>query len=168
MLIIAFCRRLVRRLSVQLARARQNLGQALFFEPLEQRVLLDASVLGLVINDLNGNGQVDAGEGPLAGVVVELIRDTNKDGVIDPGDVVVGTWTTNAAGSYVFDVVRPTPNARFDVGEGPMSIAMGDLNGDGILDLVVANFESDDVSVLLGNGDGTFADEQWYEVGAGP
>src|SRR5205823_7196612 len=36
------------------------------------------------------------------------------------------------------------------------SLAAGDFNGDGKLDLVFANAGSNDVSVLLGNGDGTF------------
>ena len=39
-----------------------------------------------------------------------------------------------------------------------MLIVAGDFNGDGRLDLAVANVDSNDVSVLLGNGDGTFAD----------
>ena len=34
----------------------------------------------------------------------------------------------------------------------------GDFNGDGQLDLAVANQGSSDVTVLLGNGDGTFTD----------
>ena len=34
----------------------------------------------------------------------------------------------------------------------------GDFTGDGHLDLAVANFVSNNVSVLLGNGDGTFVD----------
>ena len=34
----------------------------------------------------------------------------------------------------------------------------GDFNGDGRTDLAVANYGSNDVSVLLGNGDGTFQD----------
>jgi hypothetical protein len=33
-------------------------------------------------------------------------------------------------------------------------VALGDLNGDGAFDLTVANFRTDEVSVLLGNGDG--------------
>jgi hypothetical protein len=33
---------------------------------------------------------------------------------------------------------------------------MGDFNGDGIPDFAVANYLSNDVSVLLGKGDGTF------------
>ncbi len=36
------------------------------------------------------------------------------------------------------------------------SIAVGDLNGDGIPDLVVPNFAGNSLTILLGNGDGTF------------
>lgn len=45
---------------------------------------------------------------------------------------------------------------------------MGDVNHDGIPDLVTANAGSNDVSVLLGRGDGTFAAEQRFPVGAQP
>src|SRR5260370_725933 len=38
----------------------------------------------------------------------------------------------------------------------PYSVAVGDFNRDGTPDLVVANRGSNTVSVLLGNGDGTF------------
>jgi hypothetical protein len=41
-------------------------------------------------------------------------------------------------------------------GKGPDSVAVADLNGDGKLDLAVANEFSASVDVLLGNGDGTF------------
>ena len=41
-------------------------------------------------------------------------------------------------------------------GQVPYSVAVGDFNGDGQPDLAVANYFSDNVSVLLGNGDGTF------------
>src|SRR5512143_3040520 len=46
---------------------------------------------------------------------------------------------------------------RFAAGKGPGSLALADLNGDGRLDLVVANDESDDVTVRLGDGNGGFA-----------
>ena len=44
------------------------------------------------------------------------------------------------------------------VGESPRSLAIGLLNEDSDLDIAVANSISDNVSVLLGNGDGTFSE----------
>src|SRR4051794_20111383 len=58
------------------------------------------------------------------------------------------------------------PATNYNVGSSPYSVAAGDFNGDGKLDLVVANFNSNSVSVLLGNGDGTFGAAVNY--GAGP
>jgi hypothetical protein len=40
----------------------------------------------------------------------------------------------------------------------------GDFNGDGRLDLAVADFDSDKVSILLGNGDGTFPTHADYAI----
>ena len=51
---------------------------------------------------------------------------------------------------------------------GPGSVAAADLNGDGKLDLVVANYGDDTVSVLLNNGNGTFGAKVDYPPGAGP
>src|SRR5437867_1595386 len=50
----------------------------------------------------------------------------------------------------------------FATGEGSLSVAVGDFNGDGRPDLVAANYYSNDVSVLLGNGDGTFQPAQSF------
>jgi len=47
-------------------------------------------------------------------------------------------------------------------------VAIADLNGDGKPDLVAANSRPSTVSVLLGNGDGTFADKTDYPTGSGP
>src|SRR5712692_2560768 len=60
--------------------------------------------------------------------------------------------------------------ARRDFGAGsfPSSVAAGDFNGDGILDLAVANYASRNVSLLLGNGDGTFQAAQNFDAGSGP
>ena len=48
------------------------------------------------------------------------------------------------------------PAVNYTVGANPSSVQIGDFNGDGKLDLIVANEASSTLSVLLGNGDGTF------------
>jgi hypothetical protein len=55
----------------------------------------------------------------------------------------------------------------FPVGDSPGSIAVADLDGDTVSDLVTANAGSDDVSVLLGNGDGTFQAAVSFAAGDG-
>src|SRR5262249_12533252 len=47
-------------------------------------------------------------------------------------------------------------------------ITRGDFNADGRLDLVVANHNSQNIAVFLGNGDGTFASPVTYTVGNNP
>src|ERR1041384_5684396 len=47
-------------------------------------------------------------------------------------------------------------SAALDLGSFSHAIAVGDFDGDGKLDLAVTNSQSNVVSILLGNGDGTF------------
>jgi hypothetical protein len=47
-------------------------------------------------------------------------------------------------------------------------VAVGDVNGDGVVDLAVANLNALNVSVLLGIGDGTFRDALNFGVGGNP
>ncbi|MBA2733225.1 MAG: VCBS repeat-containing protein, partial [Acidobacteria bacterium] len=61
-------------------------------------------------------------------------------------------------------ITAPTYNA----GNGPRSVTTGDFNGDGKLDLATANFDSNNVSLLLGNGTGGFAAAVNFTVGTGP
>jgi hypothetical protein len=56
----------------------------------------------------------------------------------------------------------------FDAGSFPRSVAIGDFDGDGHLDLAVANYGSANVSVLLGNGDGSFQTARNFPTGSGP
>jgi predicted NUDIX family NTP pyrophosphohydrolase len=56
----------------------------------------------------------------------------------------------------------------FAAGTHPDSIAVGDFNGDGVADLAVANESSNSVSVLLGNGDGSFQPPRTFGAGNGP
>jgi hypothetical protein len=56
----------------------------------------------------------------------------------------------------------------YGVGHQPTSVVTGDLNGDGITDLIVANENDNNISVLLGNGDGTFQKEATFATGHTP
>ena len=102
---------------------------------------------------------------PIAGTFGHGLGDNPTLGGIFP-DMTQELW------AILFDL--PVPGLRFEegfrfrVGEHPVSAALGDLNGDGFLDIVTANADSDDVSVLLGAGDGSFLTEQRYAVGEQP
>jgi hypothetical protein len=58
----------------------------------------------------------------------------------------------NGIGDGTFNVPPGYP-----VRANPKSVTLGDVNGDGNLDIVTANYNARNVSVLIGNGDGTFS-----------
>src|SRR3989442_6592908 len=98
--------------------------------------------------------------------------DFNRDGKLDLAAVNYGSTNVlvllgNGDGTF------QTPGI-YVVGRYPYSVATGDFNGDGKLDLVVVNsgYPSidflGDVSVLLGNGDGTFQTAVNYKAGRYP
>jgi CubicO group peptidase (beta-lactamase class C family) len=60
------------------------------------------------------------------------------------------------------------PAVSLTVGTNPRAVAIGDLDGNGSRDLATANNGSNDVSVVLSNGDGTFAAAVNYPAGTGP
>jgi FG-GAP-like repeat len=81
--------------------------------------------------------------------------DINGDGKLDlivPSSDTVAVLLGNGDGTFQPHIDSP--------GVGVRSIATGDLNGDGKLDLAVTitnfSYSSSTVSIMLGNGDGTF------------
>ena len=58
--------------------------------------------------------------------------------------------------------------SHFAAGAGPETLVTADFNRDHKLDLAVPNPNSNNVSILLGNGDGTFKPSVEYSVGQAP
>jgi hypothetical protein len=76
---------------------------------------------------------------------------------------VLGSLAFSApAGAYLFS---PT---SFGTGAAPISVAVSDFSGDGKPDLAVANNESANVSVLLGDGNGSFGPATNFGTGTSP
>jgi hypothetical protein len=93
------------------------------------------------------------------------LGDFNSDHRLDIA--VVNTWSRNigilfGCGNGTFANV--TINST-GIGSDPSSIAAGDLNNDNHVDLVVANWGTNNVLVFFGKGDGSFFEPKPYSVG---
>lgn len=76
--------------------------------------------------------------------------------------------TARQAFLYYLATLRFSAAPSPQVGTGPAGGAAGDMNGDGKIDLVIANDDDSTASVLLGKGDGSFLPAQTFPAGVGP
>jgi hypothetical protein len=101
------------------------------------------------------------------------VGDFDRDGIPDLAVTIEGT-TEDRSGVTVLRGLGGgmfSDPSRYAVGLGPRSVAIGDLNADGVLDLAVANetiVSRGDVSILLGLGDGTFCPQIRLPAGERP
>lgn len=81
---------------------------------------------------------------------------------------VLGFWAAWLPSHSFGQNLTYTPTPSNPVGRAPQAITSGDFNGDGLRDLATVNGTSDDVSILLGNGNGTFRSAVSFGVGKIP
>jgi hypothetical protein len=98
------------------------------------------AVSGAAVADVDGDGRADV---PVTGSGYVWVRLQGQ------------TWSFS--------------NSSFiGVGTTPASLVVGDFNGDGNVDVATANTGSNDASVVIGNGNGTFQNAVSYAAGTGP
>src|SRR5271157_281076 len=105
--------------------------------------------IGIAVGDFNGDGCPDLAVTNLGDNTVSVLL----------GNVV----NQECDGSF-------QPQQTYPAGVAPYGIAIAEIDGDGFADLAVTNTAADTVSVLLGNGDGTFPQQNppTYGVGEEP
>ena len=113
------------------------------------------------INYAVGNGPISLAAGALkgSGTPLDLVVVNESDNTIS---VLVGK------GDGTFPQVVGPYATQTPAGGNPTGVVIGDFNKDGNLDLAVADFIAQEVSVFLGNGDGTFQTAKTYAAGANP
>ncbi|NBS02760.1 MAG: hypothetical protein EBS72_11650, partial [Rhizobiales bacterium] len=111
---------------------------------------VDAADFNLIATGTVANGTISSVTGSGAKYTVNV---TGITGAGTLGLSLANLATITALPSFA-------TQATFATGSKPASVTLGDVNGDGKLDMITANFNSSSVSVLLGNGDGTFQGQQ--------
>src|SRR5580658_8626197 len=87
---------------------------------------------------------------------------------LHPGPIRKGEMASNFVESLEARWLLSTgflPPQTLAAGSDPRSVAVADVNGDGKPDLIVANYLSSTLSVMLGNGNGTFQPQETLAAG---
>jgi hypothetical protein len=134
--------------------------------------------LAVVLNGANsvaiytgkGDGTFNAatsfatGTGPVALVASDFNGDKKSDLAIvnNTASSVTVLLNTSSGGTVKFS---PASGSPYATGANPTSVVAADFNADKKLDLAVANFTGQDVTILLGAGNGTFTAGATVNIG---
>jgi hypothetical protein len=125
------------------------------------------NTVSVFLNRHDGSGTFQPAVNYTVASPVDLVAgDLTGDGL---PDIVVTNAGSNTVTILSNDPANPgtfQPRVGLAVGgNGPRDVRLADLNGDGFLDIVTANYSNNTVGVLLNRGDGTFAPAQTYAAG---
>ena len=131
----------------------------------------DSNTLSILLGNGDGTFQkqtnLNTGHSPMSVVTAyfhDLTSGTEVDlAVANQADNTISIFQGNGDGTFKTPTSISLPS-----GYKPAGLADTDLNGDGHIDLVIADSGSNTISVLLGNGDGTFRQRTDYPTGNGP
>ena len=106
----------------------------------------------------NGDGTFDPPVAYSTGTFARwvLLRDFDGDGELDVAVLNAGPDDVGIRLGVGDGTFGPVTNYGLGGATGPANIIAADVNFDGDLDLVTTNQGTDDISVLIGNGDGSF------------
>jgi hypothetical protein len=117
---------------------------ALSFSSVGATVTVGNTPRGLAVADFNQDGKLDVAEMNNGGTTVNVLLGNGTGGL------------SNAAGSPI------------TTGTSPWGGAAADVNNDGLVDLIIPNYGSSTVSILLGNGSGGFTAAAAVTVSGSP
>ena len=129
-----------------------------------------ANTISILLNNGDGTFQpqivIPTGTRPSDVTVADVTGDGIPDLIFSNyADDTISVALGNGNGTFQTPTVYPADQgAGF---AGPAGIAVADLTGDGIPDLIYADYVSGNVAVRLGKGDGTFGPEETFPTAAG-
>lgn len=107
----------------------------------------------------------EAGTKPSAIAVGDFNEDGNDDVAVASSDTDQVIVRLGRGDGQLFP---PRRGQIIELGGSPSDVAVADFNRDGHLDIVTANLVSSKITLLLGDGEGTFASPDQFQVGNGP
>ncbi|CAF3871475.1 unnamed protein product, partial [Rotaria sp. Silwood1] len=100
------------------------------------------------------------GERPWSIVVSDLNNDNKMDIIVtNPDTDHVGIFFGDDNGTFAPQKIYSTGSYS-----DPKHVAVGDLNSDSLLDIIVANYGTNNVGVFFGQGNGTFAVQKTFST----
>jgi hypothetical protein len=109
--------------------------------------------------------QVTTGTGANSFPVWTELADLNGDGILDLITSVYGTDSVTVQRGQGDGTFGPATPILIANGFGPSEVHAVSLRGNSMLDLIVGSFNTNQIAVVLGNGNGTFQSPVFYTVG---